>query len=567
MEGWKKVKHKTTLHFLAERNRRYIPGLILLTLLEVARAYLGVEFAMVTRQVIDCAQGGSAEKLTRAALLLAAVVAGIMVLYASAQYLRGWLRATLDREWKTRLSHKLLHGDYATVSAYHSGELVNRLTSDVEAVNGGVIALIPNVAALLTRLVSAVWMMATMEPTFTLLAVACGLVVIGATGFFRQRLKTLHKQMQEANGKVNGFVQEIMEKLLAVQAMSVEAETEAREKKILDSRWKLQMRQQRFSIMGTTGMYLACYLLEGAALVWCALRLMQGEISFGTLTAVVQLTGQLEGPILNFSGYIPQYVAMLASAERLMELEEISGVPVQKRDVQTLFGADTCIEAEGLCFAYDDTVVFDSACFRLPLQGSAAITGNSGIGKSTLLKLLLGIYKPTSGRLLLRAGAEEIPLNAETRGLFAYVPQGNLLFSGTLRENLLLTAPDATEQDMETAAFVSCMDEYLPQLEHGFDTVLGESGAGLSEGQAQRVSIARAVLSGAPVLLLDEATSALDAVTEQRVLERLNALPGRVCIAITHRPAALALSDRQMVIADGKITVQTLRKEEKAWIR
>lgn len=561
------MKHKTTLHFLAERNRRYIPGLILLTLLEVARAYLGVEFAMVTRQVIDCAQGGSAEKLTRAALLLAAVVAGIMVLYASAQYLRGWLRATLDREWKTRLSHKLLHGDYATVSAYHSGELVNRLTSDVEAVNGGVIALIPNVAALLTRLVSAVWMMATMEPTFTLLAVACGLVVIGATGFFRQRLKTLHKQMQEANGKANGFVQEIMEKLLAVQAMSVEAETEAREKKILDSRWKLQMRQQRFSIMGTTGMYLACYLLEGAALVWCALRLMQGEISFGTLTAVVQLTGQLEGPILNFSGYIPQYVAMLASAERLMELEEISGVPIQKRDVQTLFGADTCIEAEGLCFAYDDTTVFDSACFRLPLQGSAAITGNSGIGKSTLLKLLLGIYKPTSGQLLLRTGSEEIPLNAETRSLFAYVPQGNLLFSGTLRENLLLTAPDATEQDMETAAFVSCMDEYLPQLEHGFDTVLGESGAGLSEGQAQRVSIARAVLSGAPVLLLDEATSALDAVTEQRVLERLNALPGRVCIAITHRPAALALSDRQMVIADGKITVQTLRKEEKAWIR
>lgn len=561
------MKHKTTLHFLAERNRRYIPGLILLTVLEVARAYLGVEFAMVTRQVIDCAQGGSAEKLTRAALLLAAVVAGIMVLYASAQYLRGWLRATLDREWKTRLSHKLLHGDYATVSAYHSGELVNRLTSDVEAVNGGVIALIPNVAALLTRLVSAVWMMATMEPTFTLLAVACGLVVIGATGFFRQRLKTLHKQMQEANGKANGFVQEIMEKLLAVQAMSVEAETEAREKKILDSRWKLQMRQQRFSIMGTTGMYLACYLLEGAALVWCALRLMQGEISFGTLTAVVQLTGQLEGPILNFSSYIPQYVAMLASAERLMELEEISGASVQKRDVQTLLGADTCIEAEGLCFAYDDTTVFDSASFRLPLQGSAAITGNSGIGKSTLLKLLLGIYKPTSGRLLLRTGSEEIPLNAETRGLFAYVPQGNLLFSGTLRENLLLTAPDATEQDMETAAFVSCMDEYLPQLEHGFDTVLGESGAGLSEGQAQRVSIARAVLSGAPVLLLDEATSALDAVTEQRVLERLNALPGRVCIAITHRPAALALSDRQMVIADGKITVQTLRKEEKAWIR
>ena len=138
------------------------------------------------------------------------------------------------------------------------------------------------------------------------------------------------------------------------------------------------------------------------------------------------------------------------------------------------------------------------------------------------------------------------------------MPQGNLLFSGTLRENLLLTAPHAAQKELETAAYVSCMDEYLPQLEHGMDTVLGESGAGLSEGQAQRVSIARAVLSGAPVLLLDEATSALDAVTEARVLQRLNALPNRVCIAITHRPAALDMADRQMMIADGKISIQAL---------
>lgn len=305
------MKQSATRYFLFERNKRYIPHLALLTALEISRAYLGVRFAMVTRNVIDCAQSGTTDALMRAAMLLVAVIAGIMALYASAQYLRGWLRATLDREWKIRLSHTLLRGDYAAVSAYHSGELVNRLTSDVDAVNSGVIALVPNVAGLLTRLISAVWMMATMEPAFTVLAVACGIGVVGATGFFRKQLKNLHKQLQEANGKVGGFVQEVMEKLLAVQAMSVEDETEARERRILDSRRKLQMRQQRFSIMGTTGMYMACYLLEGAALVWCALRLMRGEISFGTLTAVVQLTGQLEGPILNFSGFIPQYVAML----------------------------------------------------------------------------------------------------------------------------------------------------------------------------------------------------------------------------------------------------------------
>lgn len=554
--------HTTSIRFLFEQNKPYIPRLVLLTVLEITRAYLGVQFALATRQVIDSAQSGSIEALAQAGLALAAVVVGIMALYASAQYLRGWLRSTLDRAWKTRLTHTLLHGDYARVSAYHSGELVNRLTSDVDAVNNGVISLIPSVAALFTRLISAVWIMATMEPTFTLLVVVGGSVVVGATSFFRKQLKTLHKQLQEANGKASSFIQEIMEKLLAVQAMSAEHEAEAREKKILDSRWNLQMRQQRFSIMGTTGMYLACYILEGVALVWCALRLMRSEITFGSLTAIVQLTSQLESPILNFSGFIPQCMAMLASAERLMELDEIPGVPAAEQDTQNFYNENTTLQAEGLCFSYEDTGVFDHASFQLPLVGFTAITGNSGIGKSTLLKLLLGIYRPTEGRLVLRAGQNETTVSAATRGLFAYVPQGNLLFSGTLRENLLLTCPHATEQDIRTAVFVSCMDEYLPQLEHGLDTVLGESGAGLSEGQAQRVSIARAVLSGAPVLLLDEATSALDSVTEKLVLERLRALPDRVCIAITHRPAALELADHQMSIANGKITVQALRKEE-----
>ena len=554
------MKKTATLRYLAKRNQPYIPALILLTVLETLRAYLGVAFAMATRTVIDCAQAGRSEALVNAGIRLGGVILGIMALYAAAQYLRGRLKATLDREWKMRLSHVLLHGEYEAVSAYHSGELVNRMTSDVETVNNGVIALIPNVAALLTRLVSALWLMATMEPLFTLLAVAGGLAVMGATTFFRQKLKTLHKELQEANGKVNGFVQEAMEKLLAVQAMGVENEMEAREKRLLDARWKQQMRQQKFSILGTTGMFFACYVLEAAALLWCALRLLHGEITFGTLTAIVQLTGQLEGPILNFSGFIPQYITMVASGERVMELERLAGESGES--TPAALGHATAIRAENLSFSYQDIPVFENASFTLPLSGFTAITGASGIGKSTLLKLLLGIYRPSAGRLLLCTETGEIPLNAQTRSLFGHVPQGNLLFSGTLRENLLLTAPDASSQQVAAAVEASCMDEYLPQLEHGLDTVLGESGAGLSEGQAQRVSIARAVLSEAPVLLLDEATSALDAETERRVLERLNALPGRVCLAITHRPAALELAARQMAVGNRTVFIQPLGKEE-----
>lgn len=168
-------------------------------------------------------------------------------------------------------------------------------------------------------------------------------------------------------------------------------------------------------------------------------------------------------------------------------------------------------------------------------------------------QMLLGVFRPESGGLHLRCGEENVALDRSTRRLFAYVPQGNLLLSGTLRENLTIVRSEATEEEIQQAIFVSAMDEFLSQLPNGLDTLLGESGAGLSEGQAQRLAIARAVLGGAPILLLDECTSALDAQTEQRVLERIRALPGRTCIAVTHRPAALELCDLKLQIEDAKI--------------
>jgi ATP-binding cassette subfamily B protein len=213
----------------------------------------------------------------------------------------------------------------------------------------------------------------------------------------------------------------------------------------------------------------------------------------------------------------------------------------------------TAIAAEDLSFSYDRDQVFTSSDFSLPKGAFAIITGPSGIGKSTLLKLLLGVFRPETGRLCLQGEAGSVTLDRSTRRLFAYVPQGNLLLSGTIRENLTIVKPEATEEELQQALYVSAMDAFLPQLPKGLDTVLGESGAGLSEGQAQRLAIARAVLGGAPVLLLDECTSALDTETEQAVLQRLKALPDRTCIAVTHRPAAAAICDWRLEVSDGKI--------------
>ena len=290
------------------------------------------------------------------------------------------------------------------------------------------------------------------------------------------------------------------------------------------------------------------------ALCWCAVRMLRGEMSFGSLTAVTQLVNQLQTPFVNLSGVIPQYIAMTASAERLMELEEIRLEPdAMKEDPWEVYEQTETICGEKLTFSYDRDQVLCDADFILPKGAFAVITGPSGIGKSTMLKLLLGIFCLDGGNLCLRSDEKEIPLDRTTRRLFAYVPQGNLLFSGSLRENLTIARPEATEDELLQAIHISAMEEFLPQLPQGLDTQLGEGGVGLSEGQMQRLAIARAVLSNAPILLLDECTSALDEKTEDTVLRRIRMLPGRTTIAVTHRPAAVSLCDWRLELSNGKI--------------
>ena len=540
--------------WILKRIRGRIPGILLMTAAQVGQAVLSVLFALGSRGVIDSAIAGEPEAFFRACLRQGAIIAGILLCLTVLRHLRDRLAADLERDWKRKLLHGLLHGDYAAVSAYHSAELLNRLNNDVNKVNDGVLSILPNAAALVTRLVVAVAVLGTMDARFTLLIAALGAVVVTATAMMRRRLKELNKRVSEHDGKVSGFLQETMEKLLMVQTMDVSREVERRADVLLTERYAIQRRRKNVSLVTNTGISLMSYGAGFLALVWCSWRMLQGQMSFGSLTAVTQLVSQLQAPFVNLSGVMPQYTAMIASGERLMELEQIQGEPAPAaRSPEEMYRGMEAIHAENLTFSYDRDQILVDAEFSLPKGAFAVITGPSGIGKSTILKLLLGVFRPERGSLFLRGGEGEQTLDRSTRKLFAYVPQGNLLLSGTLRENLTIVRPDASEEEIRQAVEVSAMDDFLPQLPRGLDTVLGESGAGLSEGQAQRLAIARAVLGGAPVLLLDECTSALDGDTEERVLKALKALPGRTCIAVTHRPAAIALCDWRLEVGDGKI--------------
>ena len=553
---------KNTLLWITAQIKKRIPALALLTAAQVGHALMSVLFALGTRGVIDGAVSGNRDQFAIACLKQAGIIAGIMICLTLMRYLRERLRADLEMDWKQKLLHGLLHGDYSAVSAYHSAELINRMNNDVTKVNDGVLSIVPSAAAMVTQMIAAVVVLGTLDARLTLVIGALGLAAILVTGWMRKNLKELNKRVSEQDGKVSGFLQEVMEKLLMVQAMDVSTEVERRSDTLLHQRYETQRRRRNVSLFSNTCVSLMFYCVGFLALGWCAWRLLLGQMSFGSLTAVTQLVNQLQTPFVHLSGIMPQYVAMLASSERLMEIEQIQGEPEPlERDPRQTYAGLTAIRAEKLCFSYDRDQVLDGADFVLPKGAFAVITGPSGTGKSTILKLLLGIFQPESGELTMDCGGEKLPLDRRTRRLFAYVPQGNLLLSGTLRENLTIVKPDATEAEIRRAVEVSAMDEYLPHLPNGLDTVLGESGAGLSEGQAQRLAIARAVLGGAPILLLDECTSALDPETEEKVLGRLRQLPDRTCIAVTHRPAAVSLCDWQLEVQEGKTILFRRRPE------
>lgn len=555
---------KRPVIWLIKRVRRRIPAVALMSVIYMAQALLKVAFALGSSRVVDAAVSGAHPRFVEACLIQGGIVVGILVCLTLSRHMTERLSAELERDWKKDLLHGLLYGEYAAVSGYHSAELLNRLNNDVRKVNDGILHVLPNSCAMVVQLISAFAVLVALDWRLTLLAMLAGLAVILGTGLARRRLKDLNKQVSEHDGKVSGFLQESIEKLLMIQSMGVESEMESRAQILMDERYKVQRVRKNVSLMANTGVSLMSYGAGFFALLWCSFRLLTGEMTFGTLTAVTQLVSQLRAPVVGMSGIMPHFLAMTASAERLMELDEIRGIPeTEMPDVDRIYKDAKTICAESLSFGYDRDQILKDANFTVPKGTFTAITGASGIGKSTLLKLLLGVFPCGDGSLCLRGESGDLPLDRRTRKLFAYVPQGNLLLSGTLRENILVTKPDASEAEMERAIYVSAMDDFLHQLPKGLDTLIGESGMGLSEGQAQRLAIARAVLSDAPILLLDECTSALDSETERKVLERICQLPERTCIAVTHRPAALSLCHYQMELnRNGSVTVQAMKAQK-----
>lgn len=546
------MKQNAARKWIWQTAKPQLPILVLLIVGNALSSVCAVSVALFSKQIVDAAQNGDFAALLRAGAVLLCVVLlqiGLRILDNS---LAVRVSGRLEMACKRRLFSAILQKEYSAVTAYHSGELMTRLTSDITVVTDNATVLLPTAISMLTRLVLAFAVIASLDMRFALLILAAGAVLFASSRAFRGKIKKLHKTVQASDGRLRAFLQESIESLLAVQVFGVQSkvmrEADVRQTDNFDAK----IRRNRWSIAANAG-FLALFSFGTLlTLLWCGWKLAAGVITFGTLTALLQLVNQVQTPLTNLSGLMPKYYSMLSSAERLMELEALPDETQTHTESAPVRNFESA-RFRNVSFAYGQNEVFTDADFEIRKNDFVVISGISGIGKSTLFKLLLGVLTPAGGEITVTAGGHTYPADKNTRGLFAYVPQGNLLFSGTVRDNIRFIKEDATDEEVLRAAKIACADTFLDELPEGLDTPLGEGGRGLSEGQMQRIAVARAILTDAPVLLLDEATSALDEETEARLLQNIRALENKTCLIISHKKAAYAVCTRELTVKDGTV--------------
>lgn len=567
------MKQKNTLQWLsiAAGKAKLLVGV--LVAVQAVLSVSSIAFAFVLRRIINMAVQGASTGFRSSFVLLAGVIAAQIALGAAGRFLSEYTTTTVENRFKHRLFSALLTGDYASVTAVHSGEWMNRLTSDTTIIAGGVTQIVPGLIGMLVRLFGALAAILWLEPRFFWVLVPGGAAMLALTYGFRKILKRLHKNIQEADGTLRVFLQERLESLLIVRTFAKEQQTAAQADNLMEQHKAARMKRSNFSNLcniGFAGAMNGAYLL---GIGFCGYGILTGTMSYGNLMAIMQLVGQVQSPFANITGYLPRYYAMLASAERLMEAEAFapdSEHPLAEEKALEFYRTKlTALRLEHASFTYQPPVRAEEAQPPMPVvlkdidltirKGEyIAFTGPSGCGKSTVLKLLMCLYPLDAGSRTLETTSGTQLLTAAWRSLFAYVPQGNQLLSGTIRDIVSFGDPCKAQEDagILRALRIACAEDFVQKLEKGLDTMLGEHGQGLSEGQMQRIAIARAVFSEHPILMLDEATSALDEATARQLLENLRRMTDKTVLMVTHRADQTGFFDAELAFSKDGICVR-----------
>lgn len=543
----------TELRWLVQLFKPHFMGLLGLTFLRCALIVLGIGSTLVNKQLVDWASAFFSVKGT--ILLTIACSCTSLLGGAGLSYLSTLFTQRCTIRIRADLYAHLLESVWPQRTQLHSEDYLTRMTSDVDRICDGIIGGATGLVGTAVQFLLAFALLYSFDPSIALFALLCIPVIALCSlglGFY---LKRIHLQVQQADADCRIFLQEQLSHADVLKAFEQEAKSRQTLLALLEKKKALTLKSSRYSIgmrIGVTGAFSATYLF---ALITGALKIASGSITYGTMTAFLSLVNQVQSPVLSLSSILSQLIAVWASASRIHEITAMQTEAHIPAPLQT--SGAVGIRAQNVSFSYPaGEPVLQDLSFEIAPGTIAAVMGHSGIGKTTLIRLLLGFLSADSGTLVFTAEQTSLPCSPATRKLISYVPQGNTLFSGTIAENLRLGCPTATDQELFAALRLACADQFVQALPKGLDTIVGEKGHGLSEGQAQRIAIARAFLRPAPVLILDEATSALDEQTELAILEHLRTVrPRQTCVVISHRSTVSHFADQMIVLSSAAATL------------
>ena len=556
---------KSTMRWIYEYSRSNLIWVLLLAVLSGGIAGSFIMLALMSRRFLDIATGAEQGNLNVQILFILGLILFQAVLNIICSYVRMRVTAKLEIQIRTGIFSTILRKKYHKIVYMHSGEILNRMTSDIDIVVGAVVGMIPQAISMFTKIGAGLIVLFVMDSGFTAVVLGIGVLVCICSRIYSRHFKYLHKEVQRTNGKVRSYIQECVENLMVIKSFTNEEAVCDKLKEFQSENYHIRVKRNTVSNLANTLLYVMFTSGYYAALVWGALQISVGAMTFGTLTAFLQIIQQIRIPFQNVSGLIPQYYSMQASAERLMEIEQMEEESFQPMLLNlSEFEKDfQAIIAEQVTVSYEDGAhVLEKVSLRINKGDFAVIVGESGSGKSTLMKLLLQLIACEQGQLYFETAQGKIPIHAGTRNVFSYVPQGNMIMSGTIRENITFCNDKTDESAICNAAKAAGIWEYIKTLPQGLDTMLSERGEGLSEGQIQRIAIARALLNDAPILLLDECTSSLDKETERSVLQNLKKMSGKTIICISHTEAGISCCNRVFRIKNRMLKEEMNGKED-----
>lgn len=539
---------------------------VILSILQIINGTTGVGYALFVRNIVDEAVAKNKTGFLMNALYFVLVVLLQILLFLTINRLTEYCKSYTENAFKESLFKGILENDFSYISSVHSGEWMNRLTNDTKVVADGFTDILPGFIGMVVRFISALIMILLIDWRIAAFMLPLGAILAVSAFFLKKKTKALHKEVQEADGALRVFLQENIVSLLLIRSFSLEKQALEDAKTHMNEHKKKRMKRIMFTSLTSMGFRLSLNAMYILGVCYGGYGILNDTISYGTLLAITQLVNQLQTPIVGMTGVIPRIYTTIASAERLMEVNQLGEETsvndeecIQTEEIQKLYDESfEKIELKNVEYTYypASSSSFELSKDNMPIalndfsmqinKGQyVAFVGHSGCGKSTVLKLLMSVYKPDKGEALISVSDNTEPLTKKWRKLFAYVPQGNFLMSGTIRE-IVSFANRSKMQDEEAirnALRIADAEAFVYELKEGIDTLLGERGTGLSEGQMQRLAIARAIFSERPILLMDEATSSLDEETEKHVLQNLRSMTNKTVIIVTHRASVLDICD------------------------